>query len=51
MLTFLKYNLDLIPAYTKNKQQTESQDDNKPSTSKENHQENKDETLSDADEW
>ena len=51
MLTFLKHNLDLIPAYTKNKHRTESQEDNKPSTSEENHQENEDEDLSDAEEW
>ena len=51
MLTFLKHNSDIISAYRKNKQQTESHEDNKPCTSEENHQENEDEDLSDAEEW
>ena len=44
MLTFLKHNLHLITKYTKNKHRTESQNDNKPSTSQEN-QENVDENV------
>ena len=49
MLTFLKHNLHLIPAYTENKHWTQSQNDNKPSTSQEN-QENVDENLPDLEE-
>ena len=49
MLTFLKHNLYIIPAYTENKHRTQSQNDNKPSTSQEI-QENVDETLPDLEE-
>ena len=41
ILSFLKHSLGLIPAYTTNIARTESQEDNKPSTSEENYQEMK----------